>query len=337
MSDVKGIEVSDVLGLSQPLTKLIETVRCAIGKVYEPVHTKRMAKAKAKEIEIISTTMSDNFNLPVCYDDGTISIDTKDVNDLVIRAQNRFLFQEMKKQQNIECVVSNAYSELEDVNSVSDTPVDEDWISEFFNCVANVSTEKMQILWGKLLAGEVKTPGSFSLRTLEALKRLSTKEANMLKEVAPFVLRCKGDAEDTCTDYFLLADSEGVLLKKNNIPFVKIMLLSDAGLLSENSLIHIGFKLEPSQSETIKGLNESIEITNVGSSAIELRHPAYLLTEAGKELWPIVLTKDDEEKASAYTYIHECLESLKKNELMFMDFQDKDDGEKRILLKIIKN
>ena len=50
-----------------------------------------------------------------------------------------------------------------------------------------------------------------------------------------------------------------------------------------------------------------------------------------------MLTKDDEEKASAHTYIHECLESLKKNELKFMDFQDKDDEKKRILLKIIKN
>lgn len=157
----------------------------------------------------------------------------------------------------------------------------------------------------------------------------------MLKEVAPFVLRCKGDEESTCTDYFLFAGAECVLLKKYNIPFAKIVLLSDAGLLSENSLIHVGFKIEPSQSETIMGLNESIEITNVGSGAIELRHPAYLLTEAGKELWPIVLTKDDEEKASAY--IHECLESLKKNELMFTDFQDKDAGEKRISLKIIKN
>ena len=159
----------------------------------------------------------------------------------------------------------------------------------------------------------------------------------MLKELAPFVLRCKGDEESTCTDYFLLAGAECVLLKKYNIPFAKIMLLSDAGLLSENSLIHIGFKLEPSQSETIKGLNESIEITNVGNSAIELGCPAYLLTEAGKELWPIVLTNDDKEKASAHTYICECLESLKKNELMFTDFQDKDDGEKRISLKIIKN
>lgn len=94
MSDVKGIEISDVLGLSQPLTKLIETVSCGIGKIYDPVHVKRMAKAKAKskEIELISSTVSNNMHLPISYGDGTVSIDTKNANDLVTRAQNRFLF-----------------------------------------------------------------------------------------------------------------------------------------------------------------------------------------------------------------------------------------------------
>lgn len=313
MSDANGIVLSDLLGLSQPLTKLVETVGCGIGKIYEPWHIERMAKAKAREIEIISGAISNNINLPVSYDDGTVSISIKDANDLVIRAQNRFLFQEMKKEQNIEFVVYNAYTELKNVDSVSDTPVEEDWISEFFNCVANISAEKMQLLWGKLLAGEVKNPGSFSLRTLEVLKRLSTKEANIFKETAPFVLRCKGDTDGTCTDYFLMPDANGSLLNNYNVSFVKIMLLSEAGLMSENSQINIGLSIEPNQSEVIKGINELIEITNKGNGTISLTHPAYLLTEAGKELWPIVLTKGDEEKANAY--LLECLEELKKNEL----------------------
>ena len=321
MSDANGIVFSDVFGFSQPLTKLIETVGCGIGKFYEPWHTKRMAKAKAKEIEIISGTISDNIHLPINYGDGTISISAQDADDLVSRAQKRFLFQEMKKQQNLESVVSHAYTELKDVESVSDIPVEEDWISEFFNCVANVSAEQMQILWGRLLAGEVKQPGSFSLRTLEVLKRLSTKEANIFEETAPFVLQCKGDADGTCTDYFLLPDATGNLLDNCNVPFVKILLLSEAGLMSENNLINIGFSIETNQSEVIKGINKSIKIANKGDGTIGLTHPAYLLTEAGKELWPIVLTKGNEEKVT--TYLLGCLEELKKNELTI--FQGKSD------------
>lgn len=334
MGDANGIVLSDLFGLSQPLTKLIETVGCGIGKVYEPRHIEHMAKAKAKEIRIISEAIGDNLNLPVKYDEGTISISSKDANNLAIRAQNRFLFQEMKKQQNIENVISNAYTELMEEDRVSDTPVEEDWVSEFFDCVANISAEKMHILWGKLLAGEVKNPGSFSLRTLEVLKRLSTKEANIFKEVAPFVLQCKGDAEGACTDYFLLPDAKGILLKKYNISFAKVMLLSEAGLVSENSQINIGFDIKAGRSEVIRGLNRSIEISNVGNVTIELAHPVYLLTEAGKDLWPIVLVKDIEQ---ANAYLLDCLDELKKSEMTTWKFVEKNNDIKRISFDIVEN
>lgn len=335
MSDANGIVLSDLLGLSQPLTKLVETVGCGIGRIIEPWHIERMAKAKAREIEIISGAISDNITLPVVYDGGTISINTKDANDLVIRAQNRFLFQEMKKQQNIEAVVCNAYSELKDVDSVSDTPVEEDWISEFFNCVANISAEKMQILWGKLLAGEVQRPGSFSLRTLEVLKRLSLKEANVFNEISPFILQCKGDDEGTYIDYFLIHDDDGTILKKYNIPFSKIMLLSEAGLLCENSLINIGFNVRRNHTEIIRGVNKSIEITNLGSTDFPLRHSAYLCTEAGKEILPIVLSKGNDEKADAY--LLDCMEELKKHGVLAMKFNVKSDDMRQISFNVVEN
>ena len=120
-----------------PLTKLIETVACGVGKLYEPTHIRRIAKAYSEEIKLISDTVGENIVLPICYQNGAIGINTSDANDLVQRAQNRFLFQQMKKQQNIESVVANAYGELESKATVSDKPVDEDWISSFFDFVAN--------------------------------------------------------------------------------------------------------------------------------------------------------------------------------------------------------
>ena len=103
MSDVSGIEISDVLGLSNPITKLIETVSAGVGKVYEPVHVGRMAKARAKEIELISSAMGENLALPTVYQAGNVTIDaSSDINELCRRVQGRLLFQEMKKQQNMQ-------------------------------------------------------------------------------------------------------------------------------------------------------------------------------------------------------------------------------------------
>ena len=242
----------------------------------------------------------------------------------------------MKKQQNIESVVYNAYSELKDVDNVSDAPVEEDWISEFFNCVANVSSEKMQILWGKLLAGEVKRPGSFSLRTLEVFKRLSFEEANIFKEIAPFVLQCKGDEDGTCIDYFLMPDETGDLLKKYNIPFPQIVLLSEAGLLSENSQINIGFNIKANNAEIIRGLNKSIKITNLGNMTVGLLRPAYLCTEAGKELLPIVLDKYYD-AGKADEYLLGCLEEVKKRGLTAVSTHGKGDDAIRVEIEIVEN
>lgn len=282
MGENGGFNISDLAGLSEPLTKLIETISCGIGKVYEPWHVKRMAKAKAKELELISGVINDNLQLPTRYDNGNVIVDSTDANELVQRAQNRFLFQEMKKQQHIESVIEVAYSELDKVTSVNDIPVDSDWISNFFDAVANVSTEQMQILWGKLLAGEVQRPGSFSLRTLNVLKNLTQNEASIFQNFVPYVLKCPGDIEKTYEDYFLLeglgVDGKGIL-HKYGIPFSHIMQLAEAGILSENSQISFGITIRPNELECIKGAEKSIRIENRSSNGhvLNVQHGAFSL------------------------------------------------------------
>ncbi len=321
MDDNNKSLFSNILGLENPLTKLIETVTCGIGKWYEPIHIKRMAKAKANEIELISEAVCNHVNLPINYENGALSINIQDADDLVVRAQNRFLFQEMKKQQNIESVVATAYTELENVDAVSKTPVDVDWISEFFNAVANISSEQMQQLWGKLLAGEIKQPGSFSLRTLETLKRLSQKEALIFEEISPFILKCKGDPAGSYFDFFLIRDAGCSILPKYNIYFNKIMMLSEAGILSLNSQICITLDLAANGSELIEGMKKAIQIKNLSNQPISVSHLAYVLTESGKELLPIVLDGRNDRREKSNAYLSDCLNELKNGKLTAINSQ----------------
>lgn len=319
MGENGGFNISDLAGLSEPLTKLIETISCGIGKVYEPWHVKRMAKAKAKELELISGVINDNLQLPTHYDNGNVIVDSTDANELVQRAQNRFLFQEMKKQQNIDSVVGIAYSRLEQVPSVSSISVDSDWISEFFNDVANISNEKMQILWGKVLAGEVESPGQFSKRTLDSLKKLTQDEATIFQEIAPYVLMCPGDIENSYEDYFLVEGIDNRILPKYGIQFNKIMLLSEAGLISENSLINIGFEIGIHETKFIRGINKSIKIENASKdgNVLTIQHPAYLLTEAGKQILPILL--ENSGLGAFNEYLSDCLEEIKTYGVKFVN------------------
>ena len=72
--------------------------------------------------------------------------------------EQRVRFQEEKRQTNIESVIAQAAQELGD-REVQDHEVDHDWTPRFFNNVQDVSSEEMQQLWAKVLAGEVERPG----------------------------------------------------------------------------------------------------------------------------------------------------------------------------------
>ena len=80
----------------------------------------------------------------------------------------------------------------------------------------------MQELWARILAGEIKQPNSFSLRTLETLKNISKEEAELYVKVSKFLFYSIN------SDYCLFKNIP--LLEKYNIKFSDILKLMDAGL-----------------------------------------------------------------------------------------------------------
>lgn len=297
MSGLKGIEISDVLGLSQPITKLIETVSGGIGKLYEPVHIKKIAKAKAEEIKLISDAMEECSVIPTQYNDGNLLLNNTDWNEFVKRTQGRLAFQELQKQNNIECVISQAYNILENAEFCSREPVEQGWITRFFDSVADVSDEDLQKLWGKVLAGEIKQPKLYSLRTLETLKNLSKYEAELFQKIVPYIVNTSGNL-------FLPSDTE--ILQKYNILYGEIMRLDECGLINSGGLI----SLNPTISDTkhialhnnskiafIQGLNTNEEKISIGE---------YGLTRAGKELFSIMDETSNDE------YFNDLVEKIAK-------------------------
>ncbi len=92
----------------------------------------------------------------------------------------RIQFQEEKRQANIASVIGQAVLQLED-KEVQDHEVDHDWTARFFNDVQDVSSEEMQKLWARVLAGEVERPGGTSIKTLDNLKNLDKATAHLFQ------------------------------------------------------------------------------------------------------------------------------------------------------------
>jgi len=101
------------------------------------------------------------------------------------RADDLARKREEQRQKNIDSIAQKAMNALPE--NVSETPVDQDWVAQFFSSCQDFSSEQMQLLWGKLLAGEVAKPGAFSLRTLAAVKVLSKTDADLFTRFCSMV------------------------------------------------------------------------------------------------------------------------------------------------------
>jgi len=230
----------DLSSLTQPIIKLIEVITSGVGAVARPRLMVREARANAEKIHILSDAISEAKYLPVeiSYNDEQLQItldrETASVQpepstaSLPERTLTRLAFQQQKKQQHLESILSTAAEELGKEENVSSEPVDEDWISRFFGITEDISTEQMQNLWGRILAGEVKRPGSYSLRTLEVLKNIPKEEAIIFSKVAALRVISR-----THNDSFLINPPD--LLKNSfDVSFDDLLLLSEIGLVATN-------------------------------------------------------------------------------------------------------
>jgi hypothetical protein len=107
------------------------------------------------------------------------------------RALDVLVRKEYRKQTNREAVATAMLEDLRTENDqtspLSDeaqpsTELDEDWLNVFERYAEDASTERMQKLWGRVLAGEVRKPGRFSMRTLRFLSEFSQADALLFSD-----------------------------------------------------------------------------------------------------------------------------------------------------------
>lgn len=175
------IEITLIKFEGKPLEKLLDVINKGCGVLYEPRRIRKKADAKAYEIEKLGKAKA-RTKLEIKGME-------QDFND---RISGRLAYKEGRKQQNIDQINSIAAQELKNEDTVSDEPVNEDWATRFFNIVEDISDEEMQEIWGRILAGEVKRPKSYSLRTLELLRNLSYDEAQCFLKYAKMAINFRG-------------------------------------------------------------------------------------------------------------------------------------------------
>ncbi|MFK2125286.1 DUF2806 domain-containing protein [Bacteroides fragilis] len=178
---------------------------------------------------------------------------------------------ESRKMNNVKSVVEKATSHFIEGEKVSDEPVNIDWTNRFFSIVEDISDETLQDIWGRILAGEVKQPNSFSLRTLDLLRNITKEEAELFVKASRFYI----EKNFIYTEEFALSLHEALLL-------------GEAGLINSEELVK-EWNVEPnSKLEILIDRNTLIILHNDTDKKILCQPSIKKLSKAGIEILSLV-------------------------------------------------
>lgn len=259
----------------KPFEKLIEVVSNGIGTLYRPRAMRKEADAKAYEIRVVEKAKAEALA------EGKL-IEAENLD----RLNERLLAKEVKRQNNIDDVVEIATNQLQRETTVTEETVNKDWTTRFFDIVQDVSDDEMKKLWGQILAGEVKTPQSYSLRTLELLRNLSKKEADIFVKIARLALY-----HNNC--YFIYKGKKGDI-RKYDASYSDIAKLIEIGILQSGDFVRRTISAEKGDANTTLTCSNIILLLTI-KAGNKVQIPIYLFTQAGIELLKLVTAEPNME------------------------------------------
>lgn len=167
--DENGIpSAQDITAVGNATTGFIGAFR----RLLPGISMRSLQKAESKTTDLILEDIKK-------IDATDFSAQTKSIlkNDIIKRH---------RRVSNLAGVLSHAESEVK--TNVNITDVDDNWLEEFQDHAEKISDEDIQIIWGKLLAGEMNSPGSYSKQLMSTLSTMSKADADMFVTLSSFCI-----------------------------------------------------------------------------------------------------------------------------------------------------
>ena len=281
-----------------------------VGSLLEPWHAKRIGKARtdARRHEMLALAQAqkeaDDIRAgaaryvgyetvkPLAHTENRTRSDGRIEPvidfDLISRTATSIeSSQAVKREVNVAKSLLRAEEELaHEDQAPPDEQVDEDWLFSWRDHASRVSSEDLQNLWGKVLAGEIKNPGTYSIRTLDFLKGLSKSEAEAIARVAQFVIEGR-----------IWREKDDILIK-NNSSFSELLTLQEIGILSGVDSIGLTTKYSSiAENKYLRYLfatNKMLIVENQDKTK-DLVSEIYLATAVGRQVFELANVAVNEE------------------------------------------
>lgn len=118
--------------------------------------------------------------LPVLIDEHPMPVYDEEIGETIrVRESRKILNKKEVLDHAADDLVATPDAEQSDEESL-----DKDWLNYFEEYAEKASTAEVQKLWGRVLAGEIRKPKTFSLRTLRFLSELDADTARIFEKTA---------------------------------------------------------------------------------------------------------------------------------------------------------
>ena len=211
------------------------------------------------------------------------------------RAIARVYERERDRQENIEAVFVEAAKALptngEQPNAEA---VGKDWKARFVGDCQDVSDQDMRVLYGRILAGEVMRPGSFSLLALSVVRVLSKRDAELFTRLCSCVWLIKYDGPQ-----IILPRVGGPIRVGSPTPqfgptYPELVQLDSLGLIRQESHdLHLTF--HPTQEDECQAEYYGSRFGRTAGNGFSITTGPVILTSAGQELYYVAGGVPDEE------------------------------------------
>ena len=248
------------------------------------------SNARIKLIEKSAELVSDNLSLSP---------------DFGALAAKKYASKILREQINLEKVAKIAIAELKDTPELSvstDDVISDDWLNGFEREAADKSSEEMQLLFGRILAGEIKRPKTFSLHTLRTIGQIDSEVAELFVKFCSMSLTIS--VGDDIVDVRILAIDKTAGangLREHGLNYINLTLLQEHGLVSSALDSHAGYStcviegdLPPPIPLRFIGKTWGLRVLDLGDLTDLSEVRGVSLSKVGRELSKIVDIVPDE-------------------------------------------
>lgn len=229
----------------------------------------------------------------------SITIDSSLAQIAVQTHSNKILRQQKNAIKILQYATEEASNSPPDDSPTESKEISDDWLNAFESEAVNMSSEQMQRLFGKMLAGEIRKPSSYSVRTVKLMGQMDSDIAQLFRTFCSMSFSyVVNDGFVIDSRVFTLGSPQHRSLHTLGVHWLDVEALLEYGLVIDNTPLKIPYESAiqgyhgPHKSTTLKHRGRNYQFAPIppktASNFASFSEYGIGLSRVGRELLSIV-------------------------------------------------